>query len=473
MYKKIAKTIGFLLLTILLLQQLDGALSLKQRDGIFPMEVFYEQPENSIDVMFYGSSHTYSDINPAVLWEKAGIASFDLAGSLQPLWNTYYYMKESLKYQKPKVMVLELVRAIESRDYIEEARNVTNTFGMKLSQEKYEAVKASTPDKLVPYLLEYPVYHSRYSELSAEDFRPYLGDPNGKTYKGFYPLFETKAFDTMPDMSAVTDSTTLSAKTEDYLRRIIALSKEEGIPLVLMVSPYQGIIESEQRIFNRTKEIAAEEEIPLLDFNLMYEELDLNPAEDMAEFSHLNHRGSTKLSAWLADYLKENYELPDRRGEELYTSWEQNASAWEQLYANQMLREETGWYGFLELLAGNPNYTYLISLDGAYDNGEQPLSEVLTGMGMPEETASWGGVWIHGPGVEKSFPGQGEMGYHLELGTSDLEIRRSAAGTEILFDRENYFKAVNGINILVYDNLTGQFVTAVGFNADSSYDCIL
>ena len=128
--------------------------------------------------MFYGSSHTYSDINPAVLWEEAGIPSYDLAGSLQPLCNTYYYMKESLKYQRPKVMVVELVRAIEDRDYIEEARTVTNTFGMKFSEEKVENLKASTAEENVAdYLLGYPVYHSRYTELSRADFADYGGDP--------------------------------------------------------------------------------------------------------------------------------------------------------------------------------------------------------------------------------------------------------------------------------------------------------
>ena len=446
MKKNIGKAVLFLALAVVLLGKLNQWFSLKQEDGIYPMEIFYEQEENSIDVMFYGSSHTYSDINPAVLWEKEGIASFDLAGSLQPLWNTYYYMKESLKYQKPKVMVVELVRAIEDREYIEEARTITNTFGMKLSREKYEAVKVSTPDHLVAYLLEYPVYHSRYAELSRADFEPYLGNPNGSAYKGFYPLFVTKSYDEMPDMSGVTDSVDLSAKTEEYLRKIIALAKEEEIPLVFMISPYQGIIESEQMIFNRCREIAEEEGIPFLDFNQMYEELDLNPREDLAEFSHLNHRGSAKLSTWLAAYLKEHYDLPDHRGDTAYASWDQNLAEWKQLYANQMLKEESGWYDFLKLLSENPNYTYLISLDGAYDNGEQPLQEVLTAMGMPEETAAQGGVWTHGP--------------------------QSEGGKELILTLESQRKTLNGLNILVYDNFTESFVTAVGFDAPSGYQCI-
>ena len=219
MKKKLIGTVVFLALAAGLLWKLNDAFRLKP---------------GTIDVMFYGSSHTYSDINPAVLWDQEGISSYDLAGSLQPLWNTYYYMKESLKYQTPKVMVVELVRVIESRDYIEEARTVTNTFGMKFSKEKIENIQVSTPDNLIPYLLGYPVYHSRYTELSRVDFAAYLGDPHGKASKGYYPLYVTKSYDSMADMSEITESSDLAPKSEEYLRKIIALAKEEDIPLVFM-----------------------------------------------------------------------------------------------------------------------------------------------------------------------------------------------------------------------------------------------
>ena len=147
-----------------------------------------------------------------------------------------------------------------------------------------------------------------------------------------------------------------------------------------------------------------------------------------------------------AEYLKEHYDLPDHRGDTAYASWDQNLAEWKQLYANQMLKEESGWYDFLKLLSENPNYTYLISLDGAYDNGEQPLQEVLTAMGMPEETAAQGGVWTHGP--------------------------QSEGGKELILTLESQRKTLNGLNILVYDNFTESFVTAVGFDAPSGYQCI-
>lgn len=227
MKKKLIGTVVFLALATGLLMRLNDAFQSQAGGRYRSHGALLRAGAGTIDVMFYGSSHTYSDINPAVLWDQEGISSYDLAGSLQPLWNTYYYMKESLKYQTPKVMVVELVRAIESRDYIEEARTVTNTFGMKFSKEKIENIQVSTPDNLIPYLLGYPVYHSRYTELSRADFAAYLGDPHGKASKGYYPLYVTKPYDSMADMSEITESSDLAPKSEEYLRKIIALAKEE------------------------------------------------------------------------------------------------------------------------------------------------------------------------------------------------------------------------------------------------------
>ena len=472
MKKNVIKATAFLLLAVLLLARLNGIFRLKRADGIRPMEIFYEQEKNSIDVIFYGSSHVYSDINPAVLWREAGVASFDLAGTLQPMWNTYYYMKESLKYQRPKVMVVELVRAIEEREYIEEARVMTNTFGMRLSREKYEAIRVSTPDQQIAYLLGYPAYHSRYTELSEEDFRSFRDTEEGAAYKGFYPLFDTKDIEDFTEISGITDSRELAPKTEEYLKKIISLAREEEIPLVFMVSPYQIEVMEEQRFFNRCGEIAEENGIPFLDFNRMYEELGLDPGEDMAEASHLNHRGSAKLSAWLADWLRDKYSLPDRRGEASYESWEQNALRWEQLCANQTLREETGWYDFIKLLIQNPNYTYLISLNGDYDSGEQPVTEILPEAGLPSDIAAQGGLWVHTSQGERSYPGQTDMQYHMELEGADLLVRRGQTGMQIIFEGKDYFKAANGLNVFVYDELNQEFVIAAGFDAEKGYGCV-
>ena len=487
MKKKLIGTIFFLGLALLMLCKLNDALAIKRSDGIQPMKRFYEQEEDSVDVIFYGSSHVYSNINPAVLWEEEGIASFDLAATMQPLWNTYYYIKESLKTQSPEVMVVELVRALETEDYIDEARTIVNTFGMKLSKNKIDNILASTDDNVLNYILCYPFYHSRYAELTRKDFADYLGDPNGGYSKGYYPLYDTEEFDSMPDLSGVTESGELTEKSEEYLRKIIELSREEDIELLFIVSPYQGISEEEEEIFNRCAEIAAEEGIAYIDFNQMYDELELDPGTDFAEASHLNYKGAEKYSSWLAEYLKENYDLEDHRGEPDYESWDKNAEDWEQKKANALLAEDEAWNSFLETLmtgggtadaGGNEesgftgSYTFVITLNGEYDNGEQPLVEFLEGIGIPAAMIEEGGAYISDRGSVSCYTAGAGGTVYLEFEGTDVKISLSSDGMVFECDGESQIRAENGINVFVYDNYTESIVTAVGFDADNGYSIV-
>ena len=205
----------------------------------------------------------------------------------------------------------------------------------------------------------------------------------------------------------------------------------------------------------------------------MYDELGLDPQTDMAEASHLNYRGTGKLSRYLAEWLASNYDLADHRGDETYASWEENAADWKQKYANQMLTEEEGWYDFLQLLSENEGtYTYVIGLTGAYDNGEQPIGEVLSELGVPEEVLEQGGVFIGGLDGGTVLPGGADGSYVLEFAASDLEVKVSGGNQSVVYSGESELKTLNGINVLVYDHFTESLVTAVGFDAENGYTCV-
>ena len=119
MKEMIKRTAACLLFAGLAAGMLYGAyrlLHFKSTDGCYPAEMFYQQEENTVDVLCLGSSHTYTNINPAILWDEYGMAAYDLAGSNQTLWNTYYYMKEALKYQTPQLVVVDVYRVMEAHD---------------------------------------------------------------------------------------------------------------------------------------------------------------------------------------------------------------------------------------------------------------------------------------------------------------------------------------------------------------------
>ena len=68
----------------------------------------YVQPKNKIDVLFLGSSHVHCNVNTQLLWDEYGMAAYLMTGAEQPIWNSYYNLKEALKTQKPKLVVLDM-----------------------------------------------------------------------------------------------------------------------------------------------------------------------------------------------------------------------------------------------------------------------------------------------------------------------------------------------------------------------------
>lgn len=136
MGKKFLKITLFICLLIGGLSYTYSVLSLKMQPGLPNM---YKLEKNSVDVMFYGSSHCNYTINNAILWKDYGIASYDMVGGGQNLGSTYYYMEETLKTQKPALMAVELVFTSWRRTGLEDGGNIyRNTINMHWSKTFFE-----------------------------------------------------------------------------------------------------------------------------------------------------------------------------------------------------------------------------------------------------------------------------------------------------------------------------------------------
>ena len=53
---------------------------------------FYEEPKNSLDVLFIGSSSMFCNVNPLILFKEEGFASYILGTSSQQLEATYFFL---------------------------------------------------------------------------------------------------------------------------------------------------------------------------------------------------------------------------------------------------------------------------------------------------------------------------------------------------------------------------------------------
>jgi len=419
---------------------LSRLLLLKSEDGISQFQAFYKQPENSVDVIFAGSSKVYIDVSTGVLWENHGIAAFDLGGAEAPSWVSYYDLKEALKTQRPKVICYE-VSVAAMYDMLTQADNWAsdNNFAMKWNSNRIDQLRInSTEEEFYERLIPLNIMHTRYKELTENDF---TNVNNSVNYKGFDPR-ETITDDEFEDMSSVTDTEPCTEKEEEYIRKIIQLGKEEGIPVLLFASPYMAS-EGEAQIINYVGEIARSEGADFIDFNKNYSDFGMDFALDMADSGHLNQTGNYKFSDYFGSILKDRYGVPDRRGDDNYRSWDTDALIHRNERIDSQIRQcETA--AEILTLTDNSFLVFAINNDKAviFENNNVVDSKMLNEEGNPPFRMSY------------------ENGKDAFVFT---EKNDKGKRTVSLFINDREYENDFGNIIYVYDTVTREFVRALNF----------
>lgn len=472
MKKTAVRFVAGALILSLLLWYTDRVLAVKNDDGIYSVTKFYELEKNTVDVLVLGSSHAYMSFNTGVLWREHGISSYLLTASAQPLWNSYYYLKEALKTQTPKLIVLEGFRLLEEDDFLPAGFVIKSTYGLKWSKNRLDAIKVSAPrEEWLGYMLGYTQYHDRYGELTEEDFTLRKEAEKYEDWKGFELGMTTQSMD-QPDFGAPAGYLDLSEKTEKYYRMIIELAQEKDIPVMVVVAPYGGMTREDQQRLRTAEKIAGEYQVPFFNYNLMEDELFIDYRTDMFNTSHMNGRGSCKFTSQWGEYIAEEYDMPDHRGDPAYDSWERDAAYLDALMEDVTLRETEGAEQIPEYLVRD-RYHVFLSVDGYCQPDEAAVSGVLEKLRITD--AQGGGLWYFagGEGTEWSS-GSGEASRYFETDRHDFGLRRvqRADGgyeNEIVIDNQRYQTVENGMNVVVFDDVAGIVADSFGIDADNGY----
>jgi len=281
------------------------------------------EPKNSMDVMYFGSSHMYCTINPLELFHQTGITSYVYAMQNQPVWSSYYYMKEALKYQSPKVVVLDVypVAFYNGKDYADESVTFPTTDEVPFSKNKIDLIQASVPKKeRVNHYIEFMKYHSRWKELTNNDFN--LNYRKETDYlKGYVLLNESNPQSFDFNVYKLTDTTLISKKNLEYLDKIVDLSKKENFKLVFMVTPYQ-MLPDQKKVFNSIKTYAKENGVSFIDYNPQIEKLGLDLSTDYYDKGHVNYKGAAKITDDFGAFLQSEFNLSDKRTDKTYQNWD-------------------------------------------------------------------------------------------------------------------------------------------------------
>lgn len=320
-------------------------------EGNFTEE--YYRDAFSHELLIIGNCEAYENISPMKLWEEYGITSYIRGNANQLISQSYYLLKESLRYEKPKVALLS-IQAMTVPGQNSEEYNRMVFDGMKWSSDKLLGILSSRAEgeALAEYVFPVLRYHSRWQELAREDFLYAFQEKPLISYNGYYLRADIRPFTGFPPERRRADYT-FPEKNRVYLGKIADLCRENGVELVLMKAPgmYPEWVEPYEE---QIREFADEQGILYINTLHYMEEIGLDLSRDTYdEGLHLNVYGAEKLSVWLGERLKERYGLTDFRGqEEMAKAYE--SRLWEYRREKEEQREEFERLGYIrKFRAGN------------------------------------------------------------------------------------------------------------------------
>lgn len=285
--------------------------------------IIMRQPDHSYDVILAGPSHIQYALQPAQLFGEYGIASCNTATAAQSVPTSYYVIKEMIERHDPELVVLDVFCVFFPEAYFSPARFHQAIDNFPLSRNKIEAIYDLAYEDRVEYILNYIIYHVRWKNITLHDFTVY--SHFNETYQllnGTTPFYES--FAPVP-LSSKADIPEIPAL---YLKKIVDLCKETNTELLLTVIPYRADVDNnstsavlQQQMYNTVAELAESWGVDFFNGLHYLEEMEFDFVTDMVEYSHVNVRGTVKISSFYGKYLSTRYDLPDRSSDPDYAHW--------------------------------------------------------------------------------------------------------------------------------------------------------
>ncbi len=331
---KILKTITF---CILLFGVIAGVSRLVERkESREKMQPFLSRAEE-YDVLFLGDSIMSTGVFPMEIWEKYGIAGYNIASYGNTLPITYWALQNALDYAKPKLVVLDVQGVSKSYKLSGNSSDVHTAFDCyPITKTKVEALDdlmddpdavdddgVAYADMKWEYLFTLGKYHARWSELTDADFHPVYNKEKGA--KSVVAVADIGDYDLIDENMATEES---GQTGFIYLRKIIEDCQARGIEVLLVHLPYPAN-EQQQMDANAVYAVAEDYGVDYIDFVSMDQVADY--ATDCFDaHEHLNPSGARKVSDYLGRYIAVHSDIADHRGEAAYAAWVDDAAAYRQ-----------------------------------------------------------------------------------------------------------------------------------------------
>lgn len=443
----------------------------RQKNMFYSISPIYDLPKGSVDVLFLGSSHVYASMSPMDLWNDYGITSFNASVGDLPLPTAYFELRELLKTQNPKVVVLESYYVAVNKMVNDEARFHYITDNIPFSLGMHEAIQTLVPEEYnkTQYYLNYYTFHNRWKTLRETDFKPWLLSFrfNRGSHNGFYNQHSAVEYTAIVPRSETEIPPELPL---EYMYKIIEMCREKEVSLVFMVAPI-NVNTTSQKMINYVDTVAEKEGLSHVNFLYLLDETGFDFAKDMADEGHVNYLGAQKLTSYMGEYLQTNYHLEDHRGDSAIANlWNEDYETFAREINNVMIKISENADGFLGYLQRND---YIVAWN-AYS--ETPLSEtalpdLLKSMGIDPtgvKEENWyyavtRGDRLHYGRAINERPNDSYMMENM-LFSFGAGMTGSTNRVGVHAGKKEYSAGNTGANLVVYDPVTRMVVDSVNID---------
>lgn len=255
-----------------------------------------------------------------------------MGGSEQTLSLSYWYLKESLKTQKPQAVVLEASGLFFFGPY----QNFTqfNVGFMPFGLNKLGAIfTAAEPELRFPLLFDLSLYHTRWKEVEWNDIRRALSPLRPDALKGHTAIDGIQPGATFsPSVGGQDVSGDNYLYNLSWLQKSVELCVAEGIIPIVVFNPTFGRC-SEQDYAKVAGDIQAlSPEVRFYNLAAALEDIGLDGDRHFYDGAHLNQDGAAIYATWLARLFREDIGLtPMAQTAENTDAWEETIGYWKDL----------------------------------------------------------------------------------------------------------------------------------------------
>ena len=327
----------FSLIIILILLSNLSVLYNSVDDDRTRMESLYKEKNNHLDVIVLGPSSTFCSWTPIYAWQEYGMTSHTYAFGHLHVAAYKYAIKEFLKTQKPKLIILYTDAfkddEMQAKDYILYHKFL---IFMKFSKNKIAMINAISDESNLDIFqraeLYFPIirYHSKWKLLfdlpRIEKFYKcvvtyFLSFQEGEDI----PILKHK--DVFVDNQQYNN---ISKEKIEIINDLFIYLKKLNIPVLMTnfpevkhysdASSYVKQIQRNRLIFKMAKDMGFDT-INLIDFDII-EKMGIKNKNYVDE-CHFNYVGTYKYTKYLGAFIQKKYNIENKKNDIDYNDWDE------------------------------------------------------------------------------------------------------------------------------------------------------